>query len=379
MFAIHKLYRPLLEGGAPARRYVYLMIGSLIAVFLVFSYHAAPITISQLRSSMGKFDILSQTTKAPTEPPGAIYGPYVKYWQGKHWTGWPNVQHAIIFGDSWSTTAFEPAEEPPRPDNPIGNPPYPGAAACNGANWVGYFTTVFNESLVLTLNMAAGGATVDMDLIAPGVPHSTLRSLKTQIVEQFPALYGKPPETYPWTADSSIFIIWIGLNDIHNADEETQHNFPAEFVEYAAYADLLYQTGARNIMFMNIPPIERAPLAEIIDTYDDWHLWVAGWNANLTSLVYNFRAHHPDATVFLFDTFKLYDDVMNEPCLFPESCGFEVTTKFCPTYAFGAPSLTYLDPKCPHSIDKYFWMNDLHPTTRTHNMTAHAIAQALST
>lgn len=212
----------------------------------------------------------------------------------------------------------------------MGNPEYPGATSTNGANWVDYFTYTFNESLVLTANIAAGGATVDKELIAPGLPPDSLRSLKNQMVEQFPAIYGHHPAEYAWKADSSIFIIWIGLNDIHNADEETQHLFPTVFERFAEYVDVLYQNGARNIMFMNIPPIERAPLAEVIDTYDDWHRWVAGWNTNLTDLAWNLTRTYPDATVFLFDTFKLYDDVMNDPCLFPESCGFEVTTKFCP-------------------------------------------------
>ncbi|KAJ8609977.1 hypothetical protein MRB53_038817 [Persea americana] len=87
-----------------------------------------------------------------------------------------------------------------------------------------------------------------MDLISPGVSKATLRSLKTQIVEQFPVLYGHHPESYPWQADTSLFIIWIGLNDIHNADNVTELVFPAIFEEFAKYTDVLYQNGAKNIM-----------------------------------------------------------------------------------------------------------------------------------
>lgn len=47
--------------------------------------------------------------------------------------------------------------------------------------------------------------------------------------------------------------------------------------------------------------------------------------------------------------------------------------------AFGTWELDFLDERCPYSVDKYFWMNDLHPTTHAHNMTARAIAMALMT
>ncbi len=48
----------------------------------------------------------------------------------------------------------------PRPavGNPLGNPPYPGFTAVGGQNWVDYVTTVDNTSLVLTYNLAYGGA-----------------------------------------------------------------------------------------------------------------------------------------------------------------------------------------------------------------------------
>lgn len=46
---------------------------------------------------------------------------------------------------------------------------------------------------------------------------------------------------------------------------------------------------------------------------------------------------------------------------------------------FGTLTPDFKDPDCEYSVDKYFWINRLHPSTQTHNMTAHVISQALMT
>src|SRR5690242_18177297 len=92
------------------------------------------------------------------------------------WSGWSSVKHFFVFGDSYTQTGFNPNSTQPSLSNPFGNPPYPGWTSSNGPNWVGFLTTTYNASKLLTYNLAYGGATVDSALVTPYAP--TVLSLK---------------------------------------------------------------------------------------------------------------------------------------------------------------------------------------------------------
>ena len=79
-------------------------------------------------------------------------------------------------GDSYTTTGFNASGPQPSPSNPLGNPDYLGHTSSNGPNWIDYLTTKYNHTLLLTYNLAFGGATVDSALVEPYLP--TVLSLK---------------------------------------------------------------------------------------------------------------------------------------------------------------------------------------------------------
>lgn len=110
---------------------------------------------------------------------------------------------------------------------------------------------------------------------------------------------------------------------------------------------------------------------------ESWTTWVSTWNANLTALASNFCAAYPDATTFLFDTYQLFNDVIDDPCSHPETCEFKDTTTSCDMYAFGTPDFDTKLPECEYRVDEYLWMNDINPSTRMYNLTARAIFDAL--
>ncbi|CAK4034549.1 carbohydrate esterase family 16 [Lecanosticta acicola] len=309
---------------------------------------------------------------------GSTRGPYTAFsHRGTHFHGLEAIENIFIFGDSWTSTGFEENGEQPSIANPFGNPEYPGATATNGPNWVGYLTAVQNITLVKTFNFAYGGSTVDLELIHPDVP--ALRDLKYQINEQYLAYYvNAEPRPLDWSPENTLFIVWIGLNDIHNANNETAKSFAKAFEEFAKDVDILYQSGARNLLFLNIPPIDRSPLAPRMDLVREWKQWVSEWNTNLTSLTTNFTETYPDATGVVFDTFEMFNDMIDYPCTFEQSCGFEDVNTFCNYYVFGAKEWNHKDPHCDKSIDKYLWMNDLHPTTPVFNVTAQEIVRVMT-
>lgn len=136
----------------------------------------------------------STTTSAPSPPSG------VTYW--------------FPFGDSYTTTGFNPNSTLPSVGNPLGNPSFPGATGGGGENFVGFDTITYNKSTILTYNYAYGGATIDANLVVPYLP--TVLSLTDQ-VNEFLAGVAKKPATAPWTSTNSLFTVWIGINDIGNS------------------------------------------------------------------------------------------------------------------------------------------------------------------
>lgn len=276
----------------------------------------------------------------------------------------------VVFGDSWSSTGFDIEGDPPSASLPIGNPPYPGRTVTNGANWVDYLVYERNESKILALDLAVGGATIDTTLIAPGMPLIYIKSFKEQVEEW---------ETYnfTWKADSSLYTIWFGVNDITAYTNETSHNFEAEFKVMVDLMDKLYAAGVRNFLIFNAPPLERSPIFTLSGT-EEWKEINSEWNVNVTAVVSNFTKTYDEASTFFFDAHTFFNTIMDDPCSFEESCGFEVTTDTCEQYFFGATTPDYKDPKCPYSVDKYIWINPLHPSSKMHKTIARAVYDALS-
>ena len=150
--------------------------------------------------------------------------------------------------------------------------------------------------------------------------------------------------------------------------------------EYGALLDTLYQRGARNFLVLNIHPFERSPMLEGSDAKAKRELGelVAGWNSNTTEMVLQFRNTHPDATVFLFDLYDLWNQILDDPCSHEPTCGIEVTDTFCEGYMYEQEDTYLFDPACKYPVSSYFWLNSMHPSWRVHDATAKAIAALLS-
>ena len=73
---------------------------------------------------------------------------------------------------------------------------------------------MYNKSVILTYNLAYGGATIDANLVTPYLP--TVKSLTDQ-VNQFLASYADRPAIAPWESGNTLFSVWIGINDIGNS------------------------------------------------------------------------------------------------------------------------------------------------------------------
>ncbi|KAI1174384.1 hypothetical protein F4777DRAFT_580070 [Nemania sp. FL0916] len=298
----------------------------------------------------------------------------------KKWAGWKSIKKAFIFGDSYTQTGFNYTQTQPSAANPFGNPTYPGWTSSNGPNWVSYLTFKYNASALLTYNMAYGGATVDSALVKPYTP--TVLSVKDQVQTEFIPGYTGSASKVKWTGAESLFAVWIGINDIgntyYNGANATDALNTQIFSVLSGLIDQIYTAGGRNYVLINVPPLERTPL---IAEQGDWAVTtskadVLAWNQKVVDLAKTLKKK-ADTNVWVYDSYKSFGEVIDNPASHPETAGLKNTTEYCAAYQNGTPAPDTLDPSCGIPANQYFWLNNLHPTSAIHEVVAKGISDLL--
>jgi phospholipase/lecithinase/hemolysin len=196
-------------------------------------------------------------------------------------------------------------------------------------------TTTYNASFVKTYNMAYGGATVDSALVTPYAP--TVISMKNQVQTEYLPRYGSHPADTPWKSADSLFAFFIGINDVGNSwwlNNATLYD--AIFTEYTGLLGQVYKTGARNFLFLSVPPVQLAPLTLSKNdsgySVENEGKVILDWNKRLTSMTTAFKKKHGDANLFVHDTYKVFSDVIKNPKSYPQTAGLKNVTTYCPAY-----------------------------------------------
>ena len=97
----------------------------------------------------------------------------------------------------------------------------------------------------------------------------------------------------------------------------------------------LYNEGARNFLLFKVPPFYHNFLLDT-SVQPGGTLMVADtleWNQRLTVLRDSFVEKHKDVTVFLFDTWQLYEDIIKDPTSQPETAGLRRLRGICDAYS----------------------------------------------
>ncbi|VDB83053.1 unnamed protein product [Peniophora sp. CBMAI 1063] len=261
------------------------------------------------------------------------------------WQGLRSVKHLVIFGDSYSSVDYDGLQSPhPTWQEPLGVP-FPGRtwASMNkdDPNWVGHLVNMIADERqdLLVFDYAKGGDRVE--------------NFDYQVNKGFQTIRDKP-EWAPWTAGDSLFVTWVGINDCAyiGAGIGTAKTSIATLFKYQ---EILYEAGARNFMFVDVPPMHLAPSwkrlmsPEAIATST-----VAIWNKQLVSRAKKFAADHPDATVILFSSWLAFSIILDNPT------------------EYG------LKPSDIHEGFSSVWCDHLHPTSSVHRGVALAIHDFLS-
>lgn len=320
--------------------------------------------------------------------------PYLQYVLGPHWHGWANIEHMIVFGDSWSNTAFRPRQGSPTTAHPIRNAPWEHEYDEDlDFNWVTRMTSTYNETLVTTQNFAVGGSTISVPIVVQG------RAMVDQVNTDFALLHANRSSTdaviYDWNADATLAFIWFGVNDISRiVGQKVFDMFPYEFGVQRVLMDTLYDSGVRNFMLIDAPPYDVFPVATMLTNREVYQQASIDWKKNLTTISWDHAAKHADASVFVFSSFDLYTDIFANTCSFHEICGIETRGWHCRESGYKRPEILTHDrltsvvelgdlswdgdkSKCAMPVEKYMWVDAIHPTRVMHNATAHAMHDAL--
>ncbi|KAF7629038.1 hypothetical protein AFCA_000750 [Aspergillus flavus] len=272
---------------------------------------------------------------------------------------WPRAANTtstyfFTFGNSYTQTGFSTTGEQPSPSNPMGNPALGTGTTTGGENWVGYLTTAQNASLVLSYNLAVGGASIDNSL----VQGSTDVDLASQ-VDIFDETYSSKPASAPWSAENSVFGFWIGINDIGNAFYNTDADTftPQLIARLASLVERIYSAGGRKFLFLNVPPTSRSPM--FIDqgnaTVEQHAAYLAVYNRNLEAMVDGFKTNHTDVTVAYYDSWSFMTKILDDPT------------------DYGFPDATCINDDGTSCI----WWNDYHPSAKYHQLQAEDMKKVL--
>ncbi|KAI5888383.1 uncharacterized protein SCHCODRAFT_02053308 [Schizophyllum commune H4-8] len=335
---------------------------------------------------------------------------------GPSWRGLAAIKRLMVFGDSYSAVGA-PIEAPRTAAHPLGVPfPGPGcftdydnARHRSRPNWVGHFITQYAPEPryrdIAGIQAQYPGYTQEQDPAYARDPllvydyargGKTIPEVISQIEDQFLPRLGKWCRTQPaegagkggdaakvWTSENALFVTWVGINDC--AFGSTREAREEAFQQLFAAQDDLYQAGARNFVFIDVPHINRSPAGEFpisldptsslkplhiqlpsIHSLEDYsnHLPVPishkdrserydEYNAMLAAHARRFATAHPDATVLLFSSARTLDRVLDDPDI------------------FGFPQG---DAREPFST---IWTDQLHPTSAVHDVFAMDIADFL--
>lgn len=136
----------------------------------------------------------------------------------------------------------------------------------------------------------------------------------------------------------------------------------------------LHTAGARNFLLLNVPPIHRGP-----NQPNDSSLpkSIPSWNARLAALATIFGSMNPETSVFLYDTYGLFNKILDGPEDFEQTRHLGNLRDQCDKYVKKLASQEMYERECGLPYDQYFWRDGLHVTFPVHRVLAERVAGLL--
>ena len=172
--------------------------------------------------------------------------------------------------------------------------------------------------------------------MAPYQP--TVSSVAEQVENLWFPNYAAKPASAPWSSENTLFAIFDGINDVGNSwgkgvPATTTLNAQI-FAVFHGLIDELYYAGARNFAFLNVPPVDRAPLtlAQSVANQEEEKADILAWNTLVISMAQDLKSLFPDINVFTIDANAIFSAVLDDPTSNPLTAGYKNTTAYCDAY-----------------------------------------------
>ncbi|KAI8096485.1 GDSL lipase/esterase [Halteromyces radiatus] len=261
-----------------------------------------------------------------------------------------NIKTHFAFGDSYTTNYLDLPT--------MSYPDYNNVSSTNGRNWVNYFT----QTLHLTKwDLAYNSAPVQNTLVNQD---PNVIDVNKQIIQLFPEYFLQNDAT--WSKESTLYSIWVGINDVGLLLNNPITSLDVIIHRYRQLIDSLYDNNARNLVLINVPPIDKSPKWAPPKTASKMRALVKEFNEKIEQMVNDVVDQYHDGHFYLIDAWSIFTRILDNP----NEYGFGNVTGYCPDWR--QPEEHDCQP-----IAEYFWLNDLHPTTKVHAHFAQALLDTL--
>ena len=168
--------------------------------------------------------------------------------------------------------------------------------------------------------------------------------------------------TNPTINSSTLFVVWCGANDLLQATTTAQ-------IVTAGQTDIanvqtLINAGATNIMIPNLPPLGAIPrLNQTGAAAVQATAAAAAYNQVIAAGIAGLPAANPSKTLHLFapDNYSLFNTIL-----------------VAPTSIYGLVNVVNSSQELAINPDTYLFWDDLHPTTRVHQLVGAAAKNLLT-
>ncbi len=168
--------------------------------------------------------------------------------------------------------------------------------------------------------------------------------------------YAQPTLSRIVDASKTLVAFWIGINDI--GDSSGLHvDFPTYYNElistmFDQSVTPIYKAGYKNFLFINLPPLDRAPYNLVKPALNPNTTMINWWDEILEQHREAFHDANKDTNTLLFDANSFLNSILDNA----GNYGFKNITSFCPAYNQPLPVEQY---GCL-PLDEYFWYDSGH-------------------
>lgn len=209
-----------------------------------------------------------------------------------------------------------------------------GTTSSGGQNWVEYLTLQYNETSFFTYDYALSGATVNISIIEASVGRDIVTEANTFLQSY--------QNDSTFSGYSTLYAFWIGINDIKQSylgDNYTGVDldvYTEVISSYYKVVSQLYAAGARDFLFLTVPPLEKTPLVQGSSSnstkYPLMQRAISDYNTKLYKMARQVRHNLAYSSVFVYDAHALFASVLSDPSQYAETASIKDTTTYCSDY-----------------------------------------------